>query len=528
MRTAYSLSSLLALLVVFPWIARAATFNVRDFGARGDQRTNDAASIQAAIDACHDQDGGTVCFPPGDYLSGMIRVRSRVALRLENGATLWASPRESDYVRSDHVGSTVKVIYYLLVAEDQEQIALEGDGLIHGVGRDDLLRRAGTQDTMPPFQIGTLFFQRCKHVSVRNLEFRDSALWTLHFRRCEQVFVSGVGIVNNYYRTVTDGIDLVSCRDVHVTGCHVSTGDDSICLKTKDGHPCRHVVVSNCTLESCATAIKLGTESEGDFHDVRVANCTIRNSTVGVGLYIKDGATAQRVSFADLSIGTVEDPSQLRTYSREAIYPIFVDIERREEDSPVGTVRDLSFHDVQIHSDNGVLLQGMPESPLENVSLRHVTIRVDRGFDYSHRMKHGGGKSNANDDRRTRYARQPSYLTVAHVDGLLVDDVRLLAAADVFARHPRAALSIHESKSGTIRSIRREPAGIEGGEPVIRLHNCREMFVTSCCPASGTPVFLGLTGPETARISLAGNDLSGAHRAVVEDPDVPADATRRP
>lgn len=133
----------------------------------------------------------------------MIRLGSRVTLRLENGATLWASPRESDYVRSDHVGSTVKVIYYLLVAEDQEQIALEGDGLIHGVGQGDLLRRAGAQDTMPPFQIGTLFFQRCKHVSVRNLKFRYSGLWTLHFRRCEEVFVSGVSIVNNYFRILS-------------------------------------------------------------------------------------------------------------------------------------------------------------------------------------------------------------------------------------------------------------------------------------------------------------------------------------
>ena len=111
MRTACFLSGVLASLVAFQASVAAATFNVRDFGARGDRRTNDAASIQAAIDACHDRGGGTVCLPPGDYLSGMIRLRSRVTLRLENGATLWASPRESDYVRSDHVGSTVKVIY---------------------------------------------------------------------------------------------------------------------------------------------------------------------------------------------------------------------------------------------------------------------------------------------------------------------------------------------------------------------------------------------------------------------------------
>jgi len=123
----------------------------------------------------------------------------------------------------------------------------------------------------------------------------------------------------------------------------------------------------------------------------------------------------------------------------------------------------MSFHDIQIHSDNGILIQGMQESPLENVSLRNVTFRVDRGFDYSHRVKHGGGTSNPNDDRRTRYARQPSYLAVAHVNGLFVDNVRLLVKDDVFRKYPRSALSIDESKSGTIRSVWRKPAGKGGG-----------------------------------------------------------------
>ena len=450
-----------------------------------------------------------------------------MTFRLENGTTLWASPREDDYVRSAHVGRGVKVIYYLLVAEDQEHIALEGDGVIHGTGRRDLLRRPGTSDKMPPFQIGTLFFQRCRHISVRDLAFRYSACWTLHFLRCEEVFVRGTSIVNNYFRTVTDGIDVVSCRDVHIAHCHISTGDDCICLKTRGSDPCQHVVVSNCTLESIATAIKLGTESEGDFHDIRVSNCTIRNSTVGVGVYIKDGAKVQRVSFADLSIGTVEDPSQIGEYSRRAIYPIFVDIEKRDEASPIGAIRDMTFRNIQIHSDNGILIQGMQKSPLENITLQNVTMRVERGFDYSGRTKHGGGTANPDDDRRTLYAQKPSYLTLAHVRGVQVDNVRLYVRDGVFADYPRSSLSIDEAVAGSIRSIWRSPAGTEGGQPVIRLHNCRQMFVTNCCPPPGTPTFLGLTGPGTSRVSLAGNDLGAANQAIVQSEEVPADAVRR-
>ncbi len=338
-------------------------------------------------------------------------------------------------------------------------------------------------------------------------------------------FFDRLTILKKYFRTVTDGIDPVSCRDVHITNCHISTGDDCICLKTRGGYPCRDVVVSNCTLESIATAVKLGTESEGDFSDIRVDNCAIRNSTVGVGIYIKDGATAQRISFSHLSIGTVDDPSQIREYSRNAIYPIFVDIERRQSSSPVGVVRDVTFRDVQIHSDNGILLQGMSESPLQNIRLEGISLRVDRRFDYSQRVKHGGGKANPQDDRRTRYAREESYLTVAHVRGLFVDGVRLFVDGGALDAFPRSALSVHEAESGALRDIGQNPAGKQGGQAVIRLHNCREVLVAGCCPPVGTPVFLDLTGPRTSRVSLAGNDLSGAKQPVKWGEGATRDAT---
>ncbi|NQT12553.1 MAG: hypothetical protein HQ582_07390, partial [Planctomycetes bacterium] len=156
----------------------------------------------------------------------------------------------------------------------------------------------------------------------------------------------------------------------------------------------------------------------------------------------------------------------------------------------------------------------------------NVTMRVERGFDYSQRTKHGGGTANPDDDRRTLYARKPSYLALAHVNGLQVDNVRLFVKDDVFAEYPRSALSIFEAESGTIRSIGRKPGGTEGGQPVIHLHDCREMFITDCCPPPGTPTFLGLTGPRTSRIALAGNDLGAAKQAVVQTDDVPAGAVQ--
>lgn len=44
----------------------ARTYNVRDFGPKGDGKALDAAAVQAAIDAWSRDQGGTVVVPAGD------------------------------------------------------------------------------------------------------------------------------------------------------------------------------------------------------------------------------------------------------------------------------------------------------------------------------------------------------------------------------------------------------------------------------------------------------------------------------
>ena len=74
----------------------SAFFDVRERGAKGDGRAKDTRAIQAAIDAAA-RAGGTVRFPAGDYVSGTLRLRSHVTLRLEGEATLLASPDKDDF-----------------------------------------------------------------------------------------------------------------------------------------------------------------------------------------------------------------------------------------------------------------------------------------------------------------------------------------------------------------------------------------------------------------------------------------------
>src|SRR6476661_2974748 len=83
----------------------ARTFDVREFGAKGDFVANDTAMIQAAIDACHKAGGGMVLVPAGRYISGTLELRSNVNLHLDNGATIFVSLRKEDYQASRSHGA---------------------------------------------------------------------------------------------------------------------------------------------------------------------------------------------------------------------------------------------------------------------------------------------------------------------------------------------------------------------------------------------------------------------------------------
>ena len=106
----------------------ARVWDVMELGARGDKEANDTAAIQKAIDSASQAGGGTVYVPAGDYRCGQLQLHSNVTLHIEAGAALWVSPDKADYKRGNA----------FLLAQDQNNVAIEGQGTIHGTGQEDL------------------------------------------------------------------------------------------------------------------------------------------------------------------------------------------------------------------------------------------------------------------------------------------------------------------------------------------------------------------------------------------------------
>jgi hypothetical protein len=446
----------LNLLVITIMPCLAADQDVRRHGARGDGLTLDTRAFQAAIDAASDGGGGAVRVPPGRYLVAHVELKSNITLRIEKEATLLGSTNRSDYAGKS---STV------LAARNVEHFVVEGEGEINGQATADYGARWGVPQK-PEWRTGLVRLENCRDLTIRGVTLLYSDSWTLHLRRCEHVRIDGITIRDNYRRLNSDGIDPNSCKDVKITRCRITAGDDAIVLKSTETYPCEDIEVSDCVLESATAGLKVGTESHGDFRRIRFRHCRIVNSPVGIGFFVKDGAVVQDVVAENIDM-------QLCPPTYHAAVPLFIDIEKRHPDSRIGAVRDVTFQNIRITGGAGVLLQGMPESWLDRVTLRQITFDVRDPQDYAKRKKPVGGTRTTHDERDALFAQMPTYAALAYMKNLTIDGLQVRLSDSDFQRFPRSALSLSSIEKADITDVTRTPAA--GGPAVVEQHDCRQI-----------------------------------------------------
>ncbi|HEY7415046.1 MAG TPA: glycosyl hydrolase family 28-related protein [Ktedonobacteraceae bacterium] len=115
------------------------TYNIRDYGAKGDGVTHDTKAIQDAIDSCHKDDGGIVVVPAGVYLTGAIEIKSNITLHIAAAGKLLGSTDARQYHAIDeiplHGDSTLEDGNWALIyAVNAKNVTIEGPGVIDGQG----------------------------------------------------------------------------------------------------------------------------------------------------------------------------------------------------------------------------------------------------------------------------------------------------------------------------------------------------------------------------------------------------------
>ena len=374
--------------------------NVRQFGAQGDGMSLDTVALQRALDACALQGGGTVHFPAGTYLSGAIFIKGdHVVLDFAAGATLKGSTDVNDYPQIDtrFEGTERKYAAALLNGRDLWDVTLTGEGTIDGSGdpwwTTYRARRAG--ESPVGYELETrprlVCFYECRDVLVEKLTLQNPAFWNLHFVYCQNVRAENLTIRAPRGALSSDGIDVDSCSHVLIRNCDIACDDDCISVKSgrdADGlrvnRPSEYITIRDCILGPAGCMVSMGSETAGGIRHVLVENCTGRDARNGLRLKTAPGRG-----------GTVEDITYRNITFTDMLYCIVFNMRWGTSSWPnneyppeaVPVFKDIRVQDVVGHGERAGLLQGLEESPLQNIRFENVKISAQTGM----RVRHAPG-----------------------------------------------------------------------------------------------------------------------------------------
>jgi hypothetical protein len=398
--------ALLLLLVSSAFAQRSSVFNITYYGAKGDGKTVNTLAFRQAIDACAKSGGGTVYVPAGEFVSGTIVLRSRVNLYLEAGAVVKGSDDLADYKiePADQSGvdpdfeKNFGPRYGLIWANNAENFSITGQGTLDGNGThfmdlskkrieddfDGQFTRQGKSYMYGDKEMGDgpvhpndrptspMRFIHCKHIVLRDFLIKDSPEWTVHIASSEDIDVSGVTIRNPLMYANNDGMHFTTCRNLRITNCDISTGDDAIVV-TGFGPKgvSENVTVSNCILQSRSSGIRLG-YGKNNMRNAVFQNIVIHGSNRGIGVFTRDGGSIDNYLFSNITIQTRMHTGHWWGHGE----PIHVSAVPSEKDVKPGRISNVRFSGVRAVSENGIVVWGVKEDPIQDLTFDDVHLTV--------------------------------------------------------------------------------------------------------------------------------------------------------
>ncbi|MBX3433359.1 MAG: glycoside hydrolase family 28 protein [Pirellulales bacterium] len=403
-----------------PWIEAAAIvarikpptfptreFSVADFGATADANADCTSAFRAAIAACNEAGGGRVVVPVGVFRTGPIHLASGVEFHLSEGAKIVFSDAFADYLPPVlvRVGGVELYNYSPLVyARDATDVAVTGKGKLDGnagawwdwksreTRRGFELAAAGVPVEKRVFGVPEAAIRPSfvSLVNCRNVLFEDFTIgsgpnWTIHPVYCENVTIRRVQVTTDGPNN--DGVDPDSCRDVLIEDCVFDTGDDCVVLKSgynEDGwrvaRPTENVVMRRCTSLRGHGGLVVGSEMSGDVRNVFMEDCEFQGTDRAIRIKSRAdrGGIVERIYARNL---------RLRDMQREAI---ILNMDYGSDRSELKHVRPPVFRDMAfegIESDGSpaaIVMQALPDSPIENVVVRNGRFSARTGVHANH------------------------------------------------------------------------------------------------------------------------------------------------
>ena len=391
-----------------------STINICDYGADNTGLVSSSEIINHVIDSLSHQHGGTIYFPAGEYTCGPIILKSNISLLTDAGAVIHFSDNFDEYlpmVTSRWEGIRVKTFISPLYAIDAENVSIKGQGHFDGNGKkwwdymysarkngitdskwqtifqsenEALLKKNSYLKKMNNFlRPPMVMFYNCKNILIEGVSFSNPPFWTIVPVFSDNVTIQNITINNPDNSPNTDGIDPSSSKNIHISNCHISVGDDCIVLKSgrdEDGRdagmPTENVTITNCTMLNGHGGVVIGSEMSGDIRRVTISNCVFEGTDRGIRIKTLRGRG-----------GVVED-IMVSNITMHDIVREGIMINMRYQKTPVEELsektplfRRLHFSNINIaEAEQGIAIYGLEERSVDGVSFSDIYMQANKGI----------------------------------------------------------------------------------------------------------------------------------------------------
>jgi polygalacturonase len=352
------------------------TCDVHTYGAKGDGSTKENAGIQKAIDDCAAHGGGTVRIAGSPmFVSAPLTLKSNIILEVASGTTLAASTDHADFPEKEEFRDKGRQAF--ITAKDAENITITGGGVIDGRGQSWWLNPHSPRPRL-------IVFDHCKHIRMEDITVQNSPMWQIvPYYSDDLVFRNMKILAPAREGHNTDGINPFSSSHVLIEHVLIDTGDDNVAIKsgqpgsTGQDAPSHHITIRDCTFLH-GHGLSVGSEVAGGVQHVLAERIQFKGTDNGIRVKSNRdrGSDISDLVYRDITMEDVKTAILLSEF-----YP---KIPAVIESAPITRLtprfRDITISNLRA-TGSGVaaVIVGLPESPIQNLTLTNVRISASKG-----------------------------------------------------------------------------------------------------------------------------------------------------
>lgn len=341
-----------------------------------DERRLDTLRIQNAIDAC--TPGKSVVLRAHGrravFLTGPLTVKSGVTLVVSANTVLAASRDPRVYDLSPGSCGVVSARGHgcrgLITVNNATGSGIMGDGSIDGRGGAELLGQKVTwwdlaheakvtdqQQSVP----WLLMVRDSKNFTLYRITLRNSPGFQVSVNHTDGFTAWGVKIMTPKTARNTDGIDPGSSRNVTITHCFISTGDDDVAVKSGRSGPASNISVLHNHFFA-GHGMSIGSGTDGGVDHMLVDDLTIDGADNGIRIKSdrSRGGLVEHIVYKNVCIRNTRNPIVLTP-----MYTTF-------PGDRLPVYRDLTLQNVHILTPGAYTFLGLDADHKLQVSLDNV------------------------------------------------------------------------------------------------------------------------------------------------------------